>query len=130
VEWFTVEPGDLRMEARVDSGAETTSIHAEDIQLVEKEGERYVRFTLHGPTSEELLPMELRLRRSVLIKQHGGEAQRRYVVRMWVTLGETRSRIDVTLSDREDFEYPLLVGRNFLIDTAIVDVSRHHTLSQ
>ncbi len=53
--------------------------------------------------------------------------ERRYVVRMWVSLAGTRSRIDVNLSDREDFEYPLLVGRNFLVDTVIVDVSRRHT---
>jgi hypothetical protein len=62
----------------------------------------------------------------VLIKQHGRDPERRYVVRMWLTLGDIRSRVDVTLSDREDFEYPLLVGRNFLVDSAIVDVSRQH----
>jgi hypothetical protein len=130
VEWVDVEPGNLRMEARIDTGAETTSIHAENIQLVEREGKRYVQYNLLDELSGELRPMEARLRRRVLIKQHKAEPERRYVVRMWVTLGETRSRIDVTLSDREDFEYPLLVGRNLLVDTVIVDVSRHHTLSQ
>lgn len=127
VEWVTVEPGGLKLEARVDTGAETTSIHAENIHLVEKEGKRYVRFTLLDESDSNELPMELRLRRQVLIKQHQGEPQRRFVVRMWLTLGEMRSRVDVTLSDREDFEYPLLVGRNFLIDAVIVDVSREHT---
>jgi hypothetical protein len=126
VERVKVEPGELLLEARIDTGAETTSIHAEDIVLVEKDGKRYVRFTLLDETSGEPLPMELRLRRRVLIKQHGREPERRYVVRMWLTLGDHRSRVDVTLSDREDFEYPLLVGRNFLVDTAIVDVSRQH----
>lgn len=126
IEWVKVEPGDLIMEARIDTGAETTSIHAENIALIEKDGKRYVRFTLLDVASGEELPLELRLRRTVLIKQHGREPQRRYVVRMWLTLGDTRTRLDVTLSDREDFEYPLLVGRNFLVDTAIVDVSRQH----
>lgn len=126
VERVTVEPGGLVLEARIDTGAETTSIHAEEITLVEKDGKRYVRFTLFNTSTTESLPMELRLRRTVLIKQHGRESERRYVVRMWLTLGETRARVDVTLSDREDFEYPLLVGRNFLVDAAIVDVSRQH----
>jgi hypothetical protein len=49
---------------------------------------------------------------------------------MWVTLGETRSRIDVNLTDRTNFEYPVLIGRNFLTDSLIVDVSRHHTLDK
>ena len=130
VEKVRVEPGDLLLEARVDTGAETTSIHAEDIALLEKDGKRYVRFTLLDEASGEALPMELRLRRRVLIKQHGREPERRYVVRMWLTLGDSRNRVDVTLSDREDFEYPLLVGRNFLVDTAIVDVSRQYMQSR
>jgi hypothetical protein len=72
----------------------------------------------------------LRLRRRVLIKQTDGHYDRRYVVRMWVTLGETRSRIDVNLTNRTNFEYPMLIGRNFLTDSLIVDVSRHHTLDK
>ncbi len=127
VEKALVEPAGLVMDARIDTGAETTSIHAEDIQLVEKEGKRYIRFNLRNADNEKV-PQELRLKRRVLIKQQDSEdLERRYVVRMWVTIGDIRSRIGVNLSDREDFEYPLLVGRNFLLDAAIVDVSRHHT---
>ncbi|KAA1192886.1 hypothetical protein F0M18_07695 [Pseudohalioglobus sediminis] len=126
VEWVMVEPAALLLEARIDTGAETTSIHAEDIQLVEKDGKRYVRFNLLNEEGVKI-QQELRLRRRVLIKQLVGEPERRYVVRMWVTLAGTRSRIDVNLSDREDFEYPLLVGRNFLVDSVIVDVSRRYT---
>ena len=126
VEWATLEPAGLTLEARIDSGAETTSVHAENIELIEKEGKRYVRFTLFDNEGQPV-PQELRLRRQVLIKQQVGEPERRFVVRMWLTLGEQRSRIDVNLSDREDFEFPLLVGRNFLMDSFIVDVSRHHT---
>jgi hypothetical protein len=130
LEWATVEPVNLRMEARIDTGAETTSIHAEDIQLVERDGKRYVLFSLVDPETGEKVPMEKRLRRRVLIKQHEGASERRYVVKLWLTVGESRSRIDVTLSGREDFEYPLLVGRNFLMDAVIVDVSRRHTLAR
>lgn len=127
VEWARVEPADLWVEARVDTGAETTSIHAEDIQLIERDGKRYVSFVLIDAITGSKYPQELRLRRRVLIKQNGGPDQRRYVVRMWVTLGDSRSRIDVNLADRSGFEYPMLIGRNFLTDTMIVDVSRHHT---
>lgn len=128
VEWAKVEPSGLMYESRIDTGADTTSIHAEDIQLIEKDGKRYVRFMLIDPDSGESLQQEVRLRRRVLIKQNDGPHDRRYVVRMWITLGKTKSRIDVNLSDRSDFEYPLLIGRNFLTDSMIVDVSRHHTL--
>lgn len=128
VEWAKVEPSGLLLESRIDTGAVTTSIHAQDIHLVEKDGKRYVRFMLVDRVNGEGLQQELRLRRRVLIKQNDGPYERRYVVRMWVTLGKTRSRIDVNLSDRSDFKYPMLIGRNFLTDSMIVDVSRHHTL--
>tara|TARA_B110001452_G_scaffold54615_2_gene42005 strand:- start:6508 stop:7137 length:630 start_codon:yes stop_codon:yes gene_type:complete len=130
IEWVRIEPAGLLLESRIDTGAVTTSVHADNIQLVEKEGKRYVRFVLTDPNSDEKVEQELRLRRRVLIKQSGLADIRRYVVRMWVTLGETRSRIDVNLSDRTGFEYPLLIGRNFLTDSMIVDVSRHHTVLQ
>ena len=129
VEWATVEPVSLALEARIDTGAETSAIHAEDIQVVEKDGKRYVRFNLLNPQSGEKIAMEERVRRKVLIKQPDAEPDRRYVVELWLSLGELRSLVEVTLSDRLDYEYPLLIGRNFLVDTVIVDVSRHHTLA-
>ena len=97
--------------------------------VIEKDGKRYVRFVLIDAVTGSAYQQELRLRRRVRIKQSGYPDELRYVVRMWVTLGDIRSRIDVNLSDRTDFEYPLLIGRNFLIDNMIVDVSRHHTLT-
>ncbi len=129
VEWVTLEPSELVLEARIDTGAETSAVHAEDIQLVERDGKKYVSFALVDPKSGEKVQLEERLKRKVLIKQSEGDNERRYVVKLWLTLGETRSQVEVTLSDREVFEYPLLVGRNFLTDTVIVDVSRHHTLT-
>lgn len=130
VEWARVEPPGLVMEARVDTGAETTSIHAEDIRLIERDGKRHVAFNLLDPATGAKVPLERRLRRRVKIKQHDAESQSRYVVQLWVTLGNNNARIEVTLSDREVFDYPLLIGRNFLTDTMIVDVSRRHTLGQ
>lgn len=130
VEWVQVGRSGLAMEARIDTGADTTSIHAENIQLIEKDGRRYVRFVLVDPETDRRLQHELRLRRRVLIKQTNGLRDRRFVVRMWVAVGEARSYIDVNLTDRSDFEYPMLIGRNFLTDSLIVDVSRHHTIDK
>jgi len=130
-EWALVEPGDLVMEARIDTGAETSSIHAENIQLIEKDGKRWVRFTLEDPQTQTNVPLERRLHRRILVKTKAeGVTDRRYVVRMWVTLGDTRVWLDVSLSDRDDFEFPLLIGRNMLIDNFSVDVSTHHTLAK
>lgn len=130
VEWVTVEPPAFKVEARIDTGAETTIIQAQDIKLIEKDGKRYVTYKLTDPETEEVHELETRLRRSVSLKQSDGEADKRYVVRMWLTLGDTRSLVEVGLSDRTDGAYPLLIGRNFLTDVAIVDVAQHHTLAK
>jgi hypothetical protein len=129
IEWAFIEPGNVALEARIDTGAETSSIHAEDIQLIEKDGKRWVRFSLTHPETNVKIPLERRLHRRILVKQTAGDVEdRRYVVRMWVTLGESRAWLDVGLSDREGFEFPLLIGRNMLMDTFVVDISQRHTL--
>ena len=131
VEWALVEPSDLIMEARIDTGAETSSIHAEDIRLVEKDGKRYVQFSLLDRETGRRIPVERRLHRRIVVKQTtDAPPDRRYVVRMWVTLGESRLWLDVSLSDRDDFEYELLIGRNMLMDEFVVDVSKQHTQSR
>ena len=128
VEWATVEPGNIRLEARIDTGSSTTTLHAEDIQLLEKDGKRWVHFALVDPATEEKIAMEERLRRKVVKKSSDGDKQTRYVVKLWISLGDTRMLAEVTLSERA-MEYPLVVGRNVLVDTMVVDVSRKHAVS-
>jgi hypothetical protein len=126
VEWVTLEPPGFRMEARMDTGVETSAVHAEDARLIEKDGERFVRFKLINPDGGEPAVLELPLERKVLIKQSSGEPEPRYVVKLGVLVGEARAQIEVSLTDRSNFEHRLLIGRNFLTDTAIVDVGRQH----
>ena len=49
VEFVLVEPSGIKYEARIDTGAESSSVHAESIQLIERDGRRYVRFSLLNP---------------------------------------------------------------------------------
>ncbi|OUR81644.1 hypothetical protein A9Q82_09410 [Cycloclasticus sp. 46_120_T64] len=128
VETVQVEPSRLRYAARIDTGAESSSIHAENIQLLERDGERFVVFSLRDPATDGLVNLERKFQRRVIIKQKVGKPERRYVVKLWLTLGKVKELVEVTLTNRSDFKYKLLIGRNLLIDTAIVDVSRKNTL--
>lgn len=66
--------------------------------------------------------------RTVRIRRHNGNHQRRRVVLMTVCLGEVERTIEVTLTDREYFDYPMLLGRSALAGVAVVDpMSRHLT---
>ena len=124
LEWVTIDPPGLRLRARMDTGLETSVIHADDIRLFEIDGDKTVSFFMLDADGEATGELKLPLKRTLMLKQPNGKPERRYVVRMAVTLGETRIPVEMALVDRSDFEYKVLLGRNLLVDTAIVDVSR------
>ncbi|MDM3871159.1 ATP-dependent zinc protease [Porticoccus sp. W117] len=128
VERLTISPPGLKLRARIDTGAETTSLHADPIVRFERDGKRWVRFTLQANPDAEPVVLERPVERRVRIKRHDADSQRRYVVKLWLQLGEIKEHVEVTLTDRSEFTYPLLVGRNWLTDTAVVDVSRRYII--
>jgi hypothetical protein len=70
--------------------------------------------------------IERKVVRTVQIKRHGAESLDRYVVKMRIILGNVSQLISVNLSDREEYKYPVLIGRNFLRDFFIVDVAKKY----
>ena len=130
VEWARIEPGDIRLPARIDTGAASTTLHAENIELVEKDGKRWVHFTVLDPATKKTVALQQPLRRKIVIKQGGNKEKYRYVVRLHITLADSRAPVDVTLNERENMEYPLQIGRNLLVDTVIVDVSRQQKIAK
>ncbi len=123
VEMLTL-PGiyDSPIRARIDTGAETSSLHVSGSRIFERDGERWVAFTVPLEDGTEMA-LERPLIRSVLIKQKNSqESMRRPVIMMKVRLGSLERIIEINLADREGFEFPALIGRNFLKDIAIVDV--------
>ncbi|MEQ9464017.1 MAG: RimK/LysX family protein [Haliea sp.] len=128
VEFVTIDPPGVRLEAVIDTAAEGTTVAARNVRLLEKDGKRHVSFVLVDPVSGEEHEIEAQVRRRVSNQHADGSTTRNYVVQMWLVLGDNRTRVEVGLSERTDMPYPLVVGRNLLTDVAIVDVSRRHTL--
>lgn len=126
VEVFAVQPGAMRLEARVDTGATTSSLHATNVVVFERDGERWVRFDADTGAGKAPVALELPLVRQVRIKGEADSSDQRPVVTIEVGIDGIERRIEATLNDRSNYEYPLLVGRNFLRDTAVVDVERSY----
>lgn len=124
VEHVAVDSTGVKARARIDTGAKTSSIHAEEVVEFERDGKAWVRFQFNAEEEQEVVTIERPVARRVLIKRHGFDPQRRYVVTLGLSIGEIKEIVEVTLSDRSDFEFPVLIGRNFLTDNAAVDVSR------
>lgn len=124
IEHVEVDTTGLIAQARIDTGATTSSIHAEELVEFERDGKAWVRFVFAPGDGQDPVTMEKKVVRRVRIKQHDDELHRRYVVKLQLRMGELVEIIEVSLSDRSDFEFPVLIGRNFLTDNAIVDVSK------
>ena len=116
----------LQLDAKLDTGADTSSLDAHDIRRVRVGEKRYVRFSVRHPESGEWVELRKPYLRRVRIKRHNGEYQRRYVVRMQVCVGDRTRSIEVNLIDRGEFEYPMLLGRSALAGWSVVDPDLEH----
>ena len=74
------------------------------------------------------ITVERPLVRNSLIKKHGGGFRERPVVRLAIQLGDFCQETEVNLSDRQNFLYPLLLGRQFL-QAAQVTVDSNRTFA-
>jgi hypothetical protein len=117
----------LKLPAKLDTGADTTSLDARNIRRARRDGEDYVRFVVTEPATGESVELEKPFVRAVRIKGHGNEPARRVVVRMRICIGDRSRSIEVNLVDRAHFEYPLLLGRNALRDVAVIDPNLRRT---
>jgi hypothetical protein len=114
----------LRVKAKLDTGAKSSSLDATDITPFERDGERWVRFRPSRSGADEAPLIEQRIARYVRIKRHSGPHDRRPVIRLPLCLGDELRTVDVNLTDRGRFIYPLLLGRKALAGLAVVDPAR------
>lgn len=120
IEWVLFEPEGLIVPSRVDSGATTSSLHAEDLEEFERDGNPWVKFTITDAETDQVFHFEREVVRFVRIIQHEIEAQRRPVVMMEIKSAGIRQRAEFTLADRSNFQYPALLGRNILADYILI----------
>jgi len=127
VESITIKGINHAIDARIDTGATTTSIDAKNIERFERDGKSWIRFTIPARADHhDDIIVERPRKRRVLIKGEGQEKERRYVVELYITIDGQGGWTEVSLTDRSAYEYQLLIGRNFLTGRAVVDVSLMH----
>lgn len=105
--------------AKIDTGARTSSLHAKVLDDFERDGEQFVRFAVDWDGERhEGVAIHVDIRG---ITSSNGETQSRYVIKTPLIIGETRFRAEISLADRSDMKFPMLIGRSSLRRRFLVD---------
>lgn len=136
LERVTIIPERYQLIAKLDTGADMSSLSAHHIVEFEKNGEKWIRFEIDMNDSDEHLKLERPLYKFIRVKnRHENDVadvarnSRRPVVQLLVCFGGRSKKLDVNLVDRKQFEYPMLIGWHALVQLkAVVDPSIKHTL--
>ena len=125
VEKATLQPWDIEVKAKLDSGALTSSLDARDIEMFEQDDEEWVRFRLkledQGSGDVFSDQIERPLYRELAVRGAGGRDERP-VVLLEVCMGDTIYEEQFSLRDREEMNYPLLLGRRTISHLGLLDV--------
>lgn len=112
---------DLQVAAKLDTGAKTASLSARDVQRFKRDDTTWVRFFL-AIDDAHAHPIERPLARISKIKRRFGDYDpdedqtytARPVIALDVCMGNELRSIEVNLTDRSAFQYPLLIGSEAL----------------
>lgn len=115
--------------ARIDTGAETSSIDAINVKEFERDGEPWVSFDVENKDTKEKKTFEKKIVRKVSIKRQLNDNEKRIVVNMEIKIGNQLFTKEFNLGKREKFNYQVLIGRNILNGLAVVDVSIKNSLN-
>lgn len=124
LERIWIDPPGVGVVARIDTGATSSSVHAENLVPFERDGDDWVRFDLPLDDKQSVTLERPIIRHARVIQQADPEGSRRPVVEMRVRLGDIQETFEFTLADRGHLENEWILGRNFLADVILVDVSR------
>jgi hypothetical protein len=102
------------LRAKIDSGARTSALHAENQETFDQDGKKWVRFELPDKDKKQYLIFEAPIVDERRIKNSGGVPEKRIIIRTTLLIGTHRTHIDVSLADRKNMEFDLILGRTAL----------------
>lgn len=119
------ELGITDLQVRVDTGAQSSSLHVDNITRFKRGGRPWIRFDLHPDfyNTEEIVKCQAPIHDIRRIKSSNGESEQRYVIRTPIDLAGHSWPVDITLTNRSDMTYLMLFGREGMSDRVLVDPS-------
>jgi hypothetical protein len=126
-EWLELpDLGIRRVKAKIDTGARSSSLHAFDVRKFERDGKQFVRFRVHPlqRNTKKTIEAEAEVLEYRKVKSSNGQTQQRPVIVTTVeALGETW-QIELTLANRDEMGFRMLLGREAVRGRFLVDAGR------
>lgn len=116
------------IKAKLDTGARTSAIHAFGIAEFERDGEAWVRYSIHPwqESVEDATTVESRIHDRRLVRSSSGHQSERYVVLMDISIHGRTITAEMTLTSRDQMGFRLLIGREALRRGFVVDSARSY----
>lgn len=116
------------IEAKIDTGAYTNSLHCEKIEFVSHNNKNLLRITikLAEGNQQKIKTIDFENYTQKKIKNSFGELEERYVIKTIIKLGRKNIRTSISLSNRENMRYEVLIGRKMLKGKFLIDVNQIH----
>ena len=113
--------------AKIDTGADNSSIWASNIHL--RDGQLVFNFFAPGSAFYNETPVVTSAYRTTTVRNSFGHKEFRYKIKLRICIGDLAFRRWFSLADRSQNNYPILLGKNFLKNTFIVDVAQRYLAS-
>jgi len=126
------ELGIEKLHVRVDTGAATSSLHVNNIDEFRKGGKNYVSFDLHPDIHnvDSIIRTTAPVEGTKKVKSSSADTEKRVVITTLIRLAGREWPIKITLTDRSEMTYLMLMGREAMEGRIIVDPEFEYLLSQ
>ncbi len=116
----------------MDTGARTSALHAFQVEPFEKDGQAFVRFSLHPiqKNTEIVVTSEAPVVDYRQVTDSGGHREMRYVIETTISAGEYQWKAEFTLTNREDMKFRMLLGRTALRGRFLVDSEKSYLVGK
>jgi hypothetical protein len=114
------------IDLKIDSGAYTSSIHCSKIKETSLNGKSIIRFTLLDPEHSFYNNKEFTSKdyASKIVKSSNGISEKRFRIHTEIVIFNETFPIYLTLSERKDMKFPILLGRKFLNKKFVIDTTK------
>ncbi len=128
-EWASLpELGIDRIKVKIDTGARTSALHAFNLRPIDKAGEDWIRFDIHPAQRDDAYQKTCTVPAKDYrwVTNSGGKREKRFVIETLIRIGDREWPIEITLTERDQMGFRMLVGRTAIKGEFVVDPARSY----